>query len=334
MSESKGEILTLQTSGSRQAVTEILVSYVYMVQWVVLSAGLIMFNKYLLAFYGFPFPISLTMMHMAFGSVAAFVLVKIGVAKQVDMDLKTYMTGIVPMGILFSLVLWLSNGTYVYLSVSFAQMLKAISPVSVYVIGVVFGNESIGISRSINMVIVAVGIAVAVFGEIDFVPIGVIMQLIAIVLESVRLNLLQMLLQSKGIKLNPITTMYYVAPCCLLCLTGPFVLLEYKAIIGARESIDFSFPLFLGNCVVAFLLNLSSFMLIGKTSALNMNVAGVIKDWLLILLSVYIYHSKITHINLGGYALAFSGVCWYNYTRIKDKLKAENSEKIEQSRSK
>lgn len=31
------------------------------------------------------------------------------------------------------------------------------------------------------------------------------------------------------------------------------------------------------------------FMLIGKTSALTMNVAGVVKDWLLILLSVVIY---------------------------------------------
>ena len=33
----------------------------------------------------------------------------------------------------------------------------------------------------------------------------------------------------------------------------------------------------------------SSFLLIGKTSALTMNVAGVIKDWMLILLSVVLY---------------------------------------------
>jgi hypothetical protein len=31
------------------------------------------------------------------------------------------------------------------------------------------------------------------------------------------------------------------------------------------------------------------FLLIGKTSALTMNVAGVVKDWLLILLSVVLY---------------------------------------------
>jgi hypothetical protein len=34
---------------------------------------------------------------------------------------------------------------------------------------------------------------------------------------------------------------------------------------------------------------MSVFLLIGKTSALTMNVAGVIKDWLLIGLSVMLY---------------------------------------------
>jgi hypothetical protein len=31
------------------------------------------------------------------------------------------------------------------------------------------------------------------------------------------------------------------------------------------------------------------FLLIGKTSALTMNIAGVVKDWLLIALSVMLY---------------------------------------------
>ena len=42
------------------------------------------------------------------------------------------------------------------------------------------------------------------------------------------------------------------------------------------------------------------FLLIGKTSALTMNIAGVIKDWLLIGLSVLLFKSPVTSINLGG----------------------------------
>jgi hypothetical protein len=36
-------------------------------------------------------------------------------------------------------------------------------------------------------------------------------------------------------------------------------------------------------------LNISVFLLVGKTSALTMNVAGVVKDWVLIALSVWIF---------------------------------------------
>ena len=48
-----------------------------------------------------------------------------------------------------------------------------------------------------------------------------------------------------------------------------------------------------------------------------MNVAGVIKDWLLIALSSLLFHSKVTPLNLQGYGIAFAGVCWYNWTKLK-----------------
>ncbi len=49
-------------------------------------------------------------------------------------------------------------------------------------------------------------------------------------------------------------------------------------------------------------------MLIGKTSALTMNIAGVIKDWLLIFLSYYVFGAPVTALNLAGYAFCCSGV--------------------------
>ena len=52
-------------------------------------------------------------------------------------------------------------------------------------------------------------------------------------------------------------------------------------------------PIFLSNAAMAFGLNISVFLLIGKTSALTMNVAGVIKDWLLIVLSILIFKTEV-----------------------------------------
>ena len=47
---------------------EALWAYSYVALWIGLSAGVIMYNKYVLSFFGFPFPVALTMIHMAFCS--------------------------------------------------------------------------------------------------------------------------------------------------------------------------------------------------------------------------------------------------------------------------
>ncbi len=42
---------------------------VYVTMWIALSGTVILYNKWILAYYGFAYPISLTMWHMAFSSV-------------------------------------------------------------------------------------------------------------------------------------------------------------------------------------------------------------------------------------------------------------------------
>jgi hypothetical protein len=50
------------------------------------------------------------------------------------------------------------------------------------------------------------------------------------------------------------------------------------------------------------------FLLIGKTSALTMNIAGVVKDWMLIFFSFYLFKAPVTSLNLLGYVFCCSGV--------------------------
>lgn len=53
------------------------------------------------------------------------------------------------------------------------------------------------------------------------------------------------------------------------------------------------------------------FLLIGKTSALTMNIAGVIKDWMLIFFSFYLFRAPVTALNLLGYAFCCTGVRYW-----------------------
>ncbi|KAL2929477.1 hypothetical protein RDABS01_034888 [Bienertia sinuspersici] len=316
------------SSLSDGVIKKIVLSYTYVAIWIFLSFTVIVYNKYILdrKMYNWPFPISLTMIHMTFCSSLAFVLVKIlKLVEPVSMSKEVYLSSVVPIGALYAFSLWLSNSAYIYLSVSFIQMLKALMPVAVYSIGVMFKKENFKGETMANMMSISVGVAIAAYGEAKFDAWGVTLQLGAVAFEATRLVMIQILLTSKGISFNPITSLYYVAPCCLVFLSVPWILVEYPVL---RDSSSFHLDWFIfgTNSLCAFALNLAVFLLVGKTSALTMNVAGVVKDWLLIAFSWSVIKDTVTPINLFGYGLAFLGVAYYNHCKLQA-LKAKDAQK-------
>ncbi|KAK8698593.1 hypothetical protein V6N13_114705 [Hibiscus sabdariffa] len=313
---------------SQSVLKNILLSYTYVAIWIFLSFSVIVYNKYILdkKMYNWPFPISLTIIHMSFCSTLAFLLIKVfRFVEPVSMSRDLYLSSVVPIGALYSLSLWLSNSAYIYLSVSFIQMLKALMPVAVYSIGVLFKKEAFKTDTMANMLSISLGVAIAAYGEARFDTWGVILQLGAVAFEATRLVMIQILLTSKGISLNPITSLYYVAPCCLVFLLVPWIYVEFP-VLKELSSFHFDFLIFGTNSFCAFALNLSVFLLVGKTSALTMNVAGVVKDWLLIAFSWSVIKDTVTPINLFGYGLAFLGVAYYNHSKLQA-LKAREAQK-------
>ncbi|RWR93124.1 putative sugar phosphate/phosphate translocator [Cinnamomum micranthum f. kanehirae] len=85
------------------------------------------------------------------------------------------------------------------------------------------------------------------------------------------------------------------------------------------SQIQFNFWIFFSNALCALALNFSIFLVIGRTGAVTIRVAGVLKDWILIALSTIIFpESTITGLNIIGYAIALCGVVMYNYLKVKD----------------
>ncbi|KAK3032408.1 hypothetical protein RJ639_036425 [Escallonia herrerae] len=324
------------SSISDGVVKKIVLSYTYVAIWIFLSFTVIVYNKYILdrKLYNWPYPISLTLIHMGFCSILAFLAVR--VFRFVDppsspsMTRELYLSSVVPIGALYSLSLWLSNSAYIYLSVSFIQMLKALMPVAVYSIGISLKKETYKSQTMLNMISISVGVAIAAYGEAKFDTFGVLLQLGAVAFEATRLVLIQILLTSKGITLNPITSLYYVAPCCFAFLFIPWTVVEYP-VLRETSSFHFDFLVFGTNSLCAFALNLGVFLLVGKTSALTMNVAGVVKDWLLIAFSWSVIKDTVTAVNLVGYGLAFLGVAYYNHSKLQAMKAKEAQKKAQQA---
>jgi drug/metabolite transporter (DMT)-like permease len=314
-------------------IRKILLSYFYVAIWIFLSFSVIVYNKYILdpKMYNWPFPISLTLIHMTFCSILAFIAIHIFrlIELPSSMTGDMYVSSVLPIGALYSLSLWFSNSAYMYLSVSFIQMLKALMPVAVYSIGIMFKKETFKSSTMMNMLSISFGVAIAAYGEARFNVTGVSLQLAAVAFEATRLVLIQILLTSKGISLNPITSLYYVAPCCLAFLLVPWGFVELPRLRTAA-SFQPDLVIFGTNSICAFALNLAVFLLVGKTSALTMNVAGVVKDWLLIAFSWSVIRDLITPLNLFGYGIAFFGVGYYNHVKLQALKSKETQKKAQQ----
>lgn len=300
-----------------RVIREVIKSYTYVVLWMSVSIAVIMFNKWLLAYSGFPFPIALTLWHMAFCSTVGILAVRVfKVVKSHNMTPKEYYTRVMPIGLLYAGSLWLSNSSYLYLSVSFIQMTKSLMPGLVYASGCMLGTEKYSRPVTANMVMIAFGVLICAIGEKNLVVKGLIQQLAALAFEATRLTMVQVLINSKGYNMNPMQSLYYVSPACLICLLVPFLSVELLK-MRVRHDWVLNPSVMVANALAAFVLNLAVFLLIGKTSALTMNIAGVIKDWMLIFCSYYLFKAPVTALNLLGYVFCCSGVAVYNHMKLQ-----------------
>ncbi|KAI8467680.1 MAG: triose-phosphate transporter family-domain-containing protein [Monoraphidium minutum] len=289
-----------------------IVAYGCILLWVVISSATVMLNKWVLdpRLGGFPYPLTLTATHMAFCAAAAGALAAAGLVKRPPpVEARSFLATIAPIGALFALSLWLGNTAYIYLSVSLVQMIKSTMPLAVYAVGCLFGVEAASWAMLANLGVVVAGVVVATAGEVHFAALGVALQVGSIASEAVRLSLVQMLLQGSDIKLTPLSTMYYVSPVTLACLLPPLLLFEAPKLAASPAAWGRVGPgLLLGSAGLAFCLNLSALLLIGHTSALTLPLSGVLKDWLLIGLSVGLYGSSVRPMQLAGYGLSLAGV--------------------------
>ncbi|KAF3935882.1 hypothetical protein ABW20_dc0102070 [Dactylellina cionopaga] len=296
---------------------------VYVIVWISLSGSVILFNKKILdKEKGLNFPIFLTTWHLIFATIATQVLAKtsnlLDGLKTVKMTGKVYLRAVVPIGFFFSLSLICSNQAYLYLSVSFIQMLKATTPVAVLLAGWALGKERPNARVFGNVSIIVLGVIIASYGEIKFVMVGFIFQALGVAFEATRLALVDKLLNSPEYKMDPLVSLYYFAPVCAAMNFVLFICLEAST-ISLDDILRVGPIVLLLNALVAFALNVSVVFLIGKTSSLVLTLCGVLKDILLVIISVAWIHDPVKPLQIFGYSIALGGLVYYKLGA--DKLK-------------
>lgn len=287
---------------------------VYVMVWISLSSSVILFNKWILSTLNFHYPILLTSWHLVFATIMTQIMARttrlLDGRKKVKMTGKVYLRAIVPIGLFFSLSLICGNLTYLYLSVSFIQMLKAFTPVAVLVAGWILQIEAVDLRKLGNVSLIVVGVALASFGEINFILTGFLYQVAGIGFEAVRICMVEKLLNGAEFKMDPLVSLYYFAPVCAAMNLSVALFWEVPK-VTMPEIYTVGLWTFFANACCAFLLNVSVVFLIGKTSGLVLTLCGVLKDILLVGASMLIWGTKISSLQAFGYSIAICGMLYY-----------------------
>ena len=287
---------------------------IYVIAWISISSSVILFNKWILDTKGFKYPVILTTYHLTFASVVTHMLARytrwLDGRKTVKMTGQVYLRAIVPIGLLFSASLIFGNLTYLYLSVAFIQMLKATTPVAVLLASWAVGIAKPSLRTFLNVTVIVVGVVIASVGEIKFVLVGFVFQLLGVVFEAFRLTLVQRLLSSAEYRMDPLVSLYFFAPVCAAMNFVVAVIWEVPRVSMAEVHNVGLFTFFL-NGLCAFLLNVSVVFLIGKTSSLVLTICGVFKDLLLVASSMIIWQTEVSPLQFFGYSIALAGIVHY-----------------------
>ncbi|KAF4511135.1 hypothetical protein G6O67_002958 [Ophiocordyceps sinensis] len=287
----------------------------YIATWIFFSNTTILFNKWILDTAGFRYPILLTCWHLLFSALATQILARttslLDSRHSITMTPRLYLCTIWPIGVFYSASLVFSNLVYLYLSVAFIQMLKSAAPVAVLFTSWAWGVADPDLAAFLNILVIVAGVALASFGEIQFSLIGFLYQIGGIAVEAVRIVMIQIMLSGEGLKMDPLVGLYYYAP---VCAAMNFVVALFTEIpnFNPQDVTRVGFGLLFANALIAFMLNVASVSLIGKTSGLVMTLTGILKNILLIIVSVVIWRTEITFIQVIGYGIALVGLTYYS----------------------
>jgi len=272
-------------------------------------------NKRTMSVLGFPYPMATSALGMCFSAAATWTL---HLAKKMQCrDRRSRnMQGMATRGALIGAVsaasLYFGNVPYLYLSVSYIQMLKSLTPATTLVLAMTLKLQKGTNSLYLSMCLITIGAALTSAGEVHANAYGTALFMLSILSEAGRVVGMQMLL--KGYNLSTMETLMLTSTGSALFLGFGTLLTEGRGLMeeGGLRFLQ-SHPIrFLYVSSLGFLTNVTTLLVIRVTSPLTLKVVAQLKSVLTILLGVVLYGDVVTTVQAIGYVFSVGGLLLYN----------------------
>jgi len=284
--------------------------------YIVISAGLIEFNKHLMRKDRFPFAVAMTTGHMAMTCVLCNLLYWAKPSlypsmAQTEGQRLRLLQWFLPLGCLFAVGLSCSNKAYLYCSVAFLQFMKESNVAVVFAMGSFVGLQRCTRSRLFILFWIVIGASIAVQGQVDFLWLGFGIQVISQVAECSKTVLGEMIMKG-DLKLDPLTYTRFMSPiglCVLLLATA--TTWEHEVVVRFQEW----WHLLLPNACLAFVLNVIVAMIIKECSGLTFMLTGLVKDMIIVIASTLFFGELVVHQQILGFVVCIAGILFWSHMR-------------------
>lgn len=292
--------------------------------WYLSNIGVLLLNKYLLSFYGYRYPIFLTMLHMISCSVYSYFA--IGFLEIVPLQhilSRRQFLKIFALSAIFCFSVVCGNTSLRYIPISFNQAIGATTPFFTAIFAFLITCKKETGEVYLALLPVVFGIVVASNSEPLFHLFGFLVCVGSTAGRALKSVVQGILLTSEAEKLHSMNLLLYMAPMAAMILL-PFTLyIEGNvAAVTVEKARGDPFIVFLlvGNATVAYLVNLTNFMVTKHTSALTLQVLGNAKAAVAAVVSVLIFKNPVTLMGMTGFAVTIMGVVLYSEAKKRSKV--------------
>jgi len=176
----------------------------------------------------------------------------------------------------------------------------------------------------LSLIPTIIGVVLATYGDYYYTPTGFLLTLLGVVLAAIK-TVASNRLMTGSLKLPPLEILLRMSPLAALQslvlakATGELHAFTLYASAGNLKSAVVL--ALLGNGILAFVLNISSFQTNKLAGALTLTVAGNLKQCLTILLGIALFDVRVGWVNGFGMAVAVGGAAWYSMVELNSKGK-------------
>lgn len=215
----------------------------------------------------------------------------------------------------FCCTIVMGNASLRFITVSFSQAIGSVSVLFTAVLAFTFQGTRESHMTYLALLPIALGVVITSGGEPLFHAIGFALSISSTAGRAGKSVIQSITMTDPNEKLDPLSLLLYMSFICVVLLVPATLLLEPRAILHAHQLLmqqpSFAWWLLL-NSSLAYVVNLTNFLVTKCTSALTLQVLGNAKGVVAAAVSVFVFGNHVTAQGCIGYLITVLGVVWYS----------------------